>query len=313
MSPKTIAVIGALDADLIMVTIRIPDRGESVCANHCQEALRGKGANSVIATYRTCHQRPLKMIRAVGDDRYGESICFVMVEDQTRENRCLFMPSSTATWREEDFIDAQQLGGGTRPDLVLAQMEIHKEVVETMLMASGKAGIDFCLKAAPAIPISKRLYRHLTHLLVNESEAAIMSGRERDEVNLETWPTIAQEFLSRGIRNVVITLGAKGAFYANAEGSGHCPAFDVQVEDTTGAGDAFAGAYASDYMRQKTTGGWDNRSAVVGANKVATITFTSLGVQEGIPWSDNIDNFDAPVKRLEFIRSKLPAGLGGGA
>jgi hypothetical protein len=77
--------------------------------------------------------------------------------------------------------------------------------------------------------------------------------------------------------------------------------------------DAFAGAYASDYMRQKTTGGWDNRSAVVGANKVATITFTSLGVQEGIPWSDNIDNFDAPVKRLEFIRSKLPTSLGGGA
>jgi ribokinase len=292
MSPKTIAVIGALDADLIMVTSRIPDRGESVCANHCQEALGGKGANSVIATYRTCHQRPrsagetlpddplivateqltvggeddvqVKMIRAVGDDRYGErfiaelnkngvnasgittvpntssSICFVMVEDQTRENRYLFMPGSTATWREEDFVDAQQLGGGTRPDLVLAQMEIHKEVVETMLMASGKAGIDFCLKAAPAIPISKRLYRHLTHFLVNESEAAIMSGRERDEVNLETWPTIAQEFLSCGLRNVVITLGAKGAFYANAEGSGHCPAFDVQVEDTTGAGYVFS-------------------------------------------------------------------------
>lgn len=63
-----------------------------------------------------------------------------------------------------------------------------------------------------------------------------MSGRDRDEVNEETWPVIAQEFLNRGVQNVVITLGAKGAFYANAMESGHCPAFNVKVADTTGAG-----------------------------------------------------------------------------
>lgn len=117
-----------------------------------------------------------------------------------------------------------------------AQMEINKEVVETMIETAGKAGIEFCLNAAPATPIGKRFYRHLTHLLLNESEAAMMSGRDRGEVNEETWPIIAQEFLNRGAKNVVITLGAKGAFYANTTGTDHCPAFDVKVEDTTGAG-----------------------------------------------------------------------------
>lgn len=307
MAPQTIAVIGGLDADLIMIASRIPDRGESVLANEYVEALGGKGANSAIATYRTCHQKSLenkrttentvpekptdsdhiatatneqpppaleqfaidcssedniqvKMIGAVGNDRYGEkfivelnkngvdasgivtvpntrsSICFVLVEDLTRENRCLFTLGATATWKKEDFNSAEQLGGGIRPDLVVAQMEIDKEVVETMIETAGKAGIEFCLNAAPATPIGKLFYRHLTHLLVNESEAAIMSGRDRDEVNAETWPIIAQEFLNRGVKNVVITLGAKGAFYANATGSDHCPAFDVKVEDTTGAG-----------------------------------------------------------------------------
>jgi ribokinase len=202
----------------------------------------------------------VKMIGAVGDDRYGEkfivelnrngvdasgivtvpntrsSICFVMLEHLTRENRCLFTLGATATWKKEDFINAEQLGGGIRPDLVVAQMEIDKEVVETMIETAGKAGIEFCLNAAPATPIGKRFYQHLTHLLVNESEAAIMTGRDRDEVNEETWPIIAQEFLNRGVKNVVITLGAKGAFYANATGSDHCPSFDVKVEDTTGAG-----------------------------------------------------------------------------
>lgn len=278
MAPQTIAVVGGLDVDLIMMTNRIPDRGESVLANEYIEALGGKGANSAIATYRTCHRRPVqaegaieglsltddaievKMIGAVGDDWYGgkfiaeftkngvdtssivtvpdtrSSVCFVMVEHSTRENRCLFTLGPTATWKKEHFSNVEQLGGGARPDLVVAQMEITKDVVEVMIETAGKAGIDFCLNAAPATPIGKGFYRHLTHLLVNESEAAIMSGRDRDEVNEDSWPTIAQEFLNRGVRNVVITLGAKGAFYANADGSAHCPAYEVAVKDTTGAG-----------------------------------------------------------------------------
>lgn len=296
MTPKTIAIIGGLDADLIMIANRIPDRGESVLANEYLEALGGKGANSAIATHRACHKKPsqhegepeirglseptnvdkhlqkagthdesedniqVKMIGAVGDDRYGErfivelnkngvdasgiavvpdtrtSVCFVMVENQTRENRCLFTLGATASWKTEDFLKPEDLGNGMRPDLVVAQMEIAKDIVETMIETAGKAGIDFCLNAAPATPIIKQAYRYLTHLLVNESEAAIMSGRDREEVNEDTWGVIAQEFLSRGVQNVVITLGAKGAFYATKTESGLCPAYDVKVVDTTGAG-----------------------------------------------------------------------------
>ncbi|CAF3523416.1 unnamed protein product [Fusarium graminearum] len=105
---------------------------------------------------------------------------------------------------------------------------------------------------------------------MNESETAIMSGRRRDDL------TIAQEFLNLGVANVVISLGAKGAFYTNAQGYGHCPAYDVKVEDTTGAG-----------------------STVIRANKAAAITIQSLGAQNGIPWSDEIERFDAPRKGPE--------------
>ncbi|QPC77987.1 hypothetical protein HYE68_008739 [Fusarium pseudograminearum] len=352
-----------------MIASRIPDRGESVRGSHYEEALGGKGANSAIATFRTCHKMlsqkqkslgskvtsvnvetehlagqpsvvatekerntepdegniQVKMIGAVGDDRYGEkfivelnkngvdtsgvvtvpdartSVCFVMVEERTRANRCLFTLGATAAWKREDFLKAEQLGGGIRPDLVVAQMEIDKHVVETMLTTAGNAGIDFCLNAAPTSTIDGCLYRHVTHLLMNESEAAIMSGRHRDDVNQDTWLTIAQEFLNQGVANVVITLGAKGAFYANAQGYGHCPAYDAKVEDTTSAGDTFTGAYASDYLRQKQKGTWDLRSTVVRANKASAITIQSLGAQNGIPWSDEIDRFDAPEKALNDV------------
>lgn len=200
------------------------------------------------------------MVGAVGDDKYGErfyaelnknsvdsngvitvpntqsSICFVMVENYTRENRYLFTLGATATWKKENFLKAEDLGHGMQLDLCVAQMEIHREVVEQMIETAGIAGIDFWLNAAPAYPITNRTYRHITHLLVNESEAAIMSGRDLDEVNRDTWPTICQEFLKRGVKNVVITLGVKGAYYANTSERDYCPAYEVDVVDTTGAG-----------------------------------------------------------------------------
>lgn len=58
MAPRIISIIGGLNADLIMVTNRTPEGGESLRADSYHEALGGKGANSAIATYRTCHKRP---------------------------------------------------------------------------------------------------------------------------------------------------------------------------------------------------------------------------------------------------------------
>lgn len=130
----------------------------------------------------------------------------------------------------------ENLAHGPRPDLVIAQMEIRKEVVQQMIETVGKAGIDFLLNAAPADPITIRSYRYITHLLVNESEAAILSGRDLEEVNQDTWPEIAQEFLDLNVKNVVITLGAKGAYYATTTESDHVPGYKVNVIDSTGAG-----------------------------------------------------------------------------
>jgi ribokinase len=299
MAPRIISIIGALNTDLIMVTNRVPEGGESLLANDYHEALGGKGANSAIATYRTCHKRPpeskapaepadeptvpttnedfystseqpvsedddddihVRMVGAVGDDKYAElfytelkkngvdtsglvtipgkrsSVCFVIVERYTGENRCLFTIGAMEAWKEEHFMRVEDLAHGLRPDLVIAQMEIRKEVVQQMIETAGKAGIDFLLNAAPADPITIRTYRYITHLLVNESEAAIMSGRDLNEVNQDTWPKIAQEFLDHGVKNVVITLGEKGAYYATATDHGHVPAYKVKVVDSTGAG-----------------------------------------------------------------------------
>lgn len=117
------------------------------------------------------------------------SFCFVS------ENRCLFTLGAIATWKKEHFAHREDLGQDVRPDLVVAQMEIYRELIETMNETAGKAGVDFCLNVAPATPVSKHAYRYITHLLIKEAEAVIMSGRELDEVHEESWPTTGREFL----------------------------------------------------------------------------------------------------------------------
>lgn len=74
-----------------------------------------------------------------------------------------------------------------------------------MIETAGKAGVDFIPNAAPASPVMKRTYRWITHLLVNESEAAGMSVCDSKEVTKDTWGHICQEFLGRKVKNVVFT------------------------------------------------------------------------------------------------------------
>ncbi|KIW28628.1 ribokinase, variant [Cladophialophora immunda] len=336
MAPRLISVIGCLHVDRIMITDRMPDRGESYRARQYHEALGGKGANSAIAAYRSCHARPPEgkltsfderidysneneievcMVGAVGDDKYAQmfedvlqengvdvsrlqkvdgmtGVSFVLVEVASGENRCTFANNANDALTVDYFTDLDSLANGRPPDLVIAQMEIDRTVVEKIMDTAGAAGIELLLNAAPANYILSNFYPLITHLLVNETEAATMSGREVEEVNEETWQEIAEYFLGKGVKNVVLTLGARGAFFGRADEFGHVPAFNVNVLDCTGAGDTFTGAYATDYLRQKQMGQWDIREAVIRACKAAALTITRIGAQEGIPWMDEIDNFE---------------------
>ncbi|EXJ67126.1 uncharacterized protein A1O5_09773 [Cladophialophora psammophila CBS 110553] len=355
MAPQLISVIGCLHVDCIMMTDRIPDRGESYKARQYHEGLGGKGANAAIASYRSCHAQPPEgrlaslddridssnedeievcMIGAVGNDKYAQLFedalqengidvsglqkvdgmtgkSFVQVEIASGENRCTFANNANDALTAEYFTKLESLANGRQPDLVIAQMEIDRAVVEQIIATAGEAGIEVLINAAPANHILSRYYRHITHLLVNETEAATMSGREIEEVNEETWQEIAEDFLEKGVKNVVLTLGAQGAFYGTADEFGHVPAFDVNVVDCTGAGrvsmDTFTGAYATDYLRQKQRGQWDIREAVVRACKAAALTITRIGAQEGIPWMDAIDDFQENESPQVAVEAASPS------
>jgi ribokinase len=172
------------------------------------------------------------------DENTGMMFVMVQQTEDSVDNRLISTIGANATLKPESFAteDTLHVVKGTQPDLIVTQLELELATIERILETSGKAGIKVLLNAAPAITILSELYRYVTHLIVNETEAAILSGREVNEVCKETWKEIAQEFLQEGIENVVITLGADGAFYANSDDFGHIPAFKIDPVDPTGAG-----------------------------------------------------------------------------
>ena len=136
---------------------------------------------------------------------------------------------------------------------------------------------------------------------MNESEAAILSGRPADAISASSdLDAIASEFVAKGVANVIITLGAQGAYHQTATASRHeqagkrSPAVKAKVVDTTAAGDTFVGAFAVKLARAiHDTGGKEDDTvideAVTFAIKAAGKTVEKAGAQSSIPWLDDLE------------------------
>jgi ribokinase len=165
-------------------------------------------------------------------------VCAVFVEEFTRESRDIGYPGANTKWvpRYQDSVKC--LAGGHTPDLIVCHLETKRETIEKILQIAAKNGVDTLLNPSPVAYLPTTIYKNVTHLVLNEREAAKLSGMYETELeNLDGWENAAKFFLDAGVKNFVITLGAKGAYYATEDSDGLVPAVkDVIVKDSTGAG-----------------------------------------------------------------------------
>jgi ribokinase len=328
---RTISVIGSLNTDLVTTTQRIPTGGETLTATSFSIGCGGKGANQAVACARLSRPGPLQvvprspqplgqdvnvqMIGAVGSDEFGPrlvsglaedgidvsrirvvegqttGVAVILVEEQTGENRILLSPGANHSLHAGDF-DMEGSLGVERPDLIILQLEIPLPTVITIIETARKGDIAVLLNPAPAMELPAELFRYLDHLIVNESEAAIISRREvsHAEQGSVDWGLVADEFLTRGVKNVVITLGKKGAYASKNLGGAIMIEAEkgVKVVDTTAAGDTFVGAYAVEVVRNRGSE-WDLAKAVRRACKAASRTVEKEGAQIAIPWANEVE------------------------
>jgi len=256
----------------------------------------------------------VKMIGAVGDDEFGPKlieglrndgvntdgirvvhgektgVAVIIVEEDTGENRIMLSPGANHTLKPEDFMTKESLGTPL-PDLIILQLEIPLPTVLQILKTAKEAGVEVLLNPAPAVKLPDEVYEQITHLIVNESEAAILAGEEVKNLEAVGWGPVMKDFIHKGAKNTVVTLGAKGAVYmSSAEKVGQFVKAEPveKVVDTTAAGDTFVGAYAVSMVRKGRKGDVSEED-IRSACKAAGRTVETKGAQSAIPWADEVE------------------------
>lgn len=317
MAKPTITVIGSLNTDLTTLTTRLPSAGETLLSRSFSTNSGGKGANQAVACARL--SRPnitspvditVRMVGAVGDDTFGQDllndlrsnsiettdvvvregersgVAVIIVEESTGENRILMSPNANFSLKPSGF---ERLSDPV-PDLLVLQLEIALDTTLQILRAVKEKGVEVLLNPAPAQKLPEEAWSAVTHLIVNESEAAIITGYPAEQSPWLQFGEHTKRILALGVRHTVITLGAQGVIYLDPKLQVllHYSAKDVNVVDTTAAGDTFVGAYAVAVVRHKEK----VPLAVNWANEAASKTVERRGAQMAIPWGEEVEAFE---------------------
>ena len=301
-----IVVVGSANTDLQFMSDAVPRGGETIFGTGFDMGFGGKGANQAVAA-SLCGAH-VGMVAAVGGDLLGAETlrnfksrgvdtsgvrvidaaatgaALILVEPDG-ENRIIVVKGANDLLRPADVdAAASQLAAA---DMILLQFEIPLETIYHTIRFAKAHNVRCMLNPAPALAANLAELGAADYLIVNETEAEVLSGRPaRSPEQLEE---CVRQLLGSGFRRVVLTLGAKGALLASASERVHLPPFPVHAVDTTGAGDAFIGSLAT-FLGE----GLPEQEAVGRANLYAALSATRVGTQKSFV---RRDQFEAELAR----------------
>ncbi|MCX5090392.1 ribokinase [Streptomyces sp. NBC_00365] len=284
-------VVGSANADLVIGVERRPAAGETVLGSDLVVHPGGKGANQAVAAARLGAQTAL--LARVGDDAHGRLLLdsqraagvdtagvlvggaptgvALITVDPSGDNSIVVSPGANGRLTPEDVRSAGNLLAASR--VVSAQLEIPLETV-VEVVRNLAPGSRFVLNPSPPRALPAEVLAACDPLIVNEHEARVIVGTDLGD-SPEDW---ASALLALGPRSVVITLGARGALVASAEGAVRVPSVKVETVDTTGAGDAFTAALAWRLGLDEPLA-----EAAAYAARVGAAAVTRAGAQESFP------------------------------
>ncbi len=258
-----VAVLGIFVADLAFRAPRLPVMGETILGQGFKDGPGGKGSNQAIAAARAGGDA--RMITRIGRDTFGDMAqkawaadgidTSAVVIDETLPTGAAFIFVSTETGNNAIIVESGAAANLSPADVAAAERTIvtskvlmtqFEQPVPTAiagLKLARRHGVTTILNPAPAVTVTDEIYGLCDYVTPNETEAATLTGLK---VETEADALLAaKDFVRRGARNALITLGEKGALLHGAVGTFMVPAFKIpKVVDTTGAGDAFNGGFA---------------------------------------------------------------------
>jgi ribokinase len=291
-----IVVIGSSNTDMVVKSSKLPSPGETVIGETFLMNPGGKGANQAVAAARLGGQ--VVMSARIGNDVFGKQAIsqfekenietqFIIVDDElpsgvalinvdaNGENCIAVAPGSNSRLSPEDLVKLLENISGS--DIALFQLEIPVPTAEFAIRKCFDKKIRVILNPAPACPLPDDLFPCLYLITPNETEAGLLTGIQVTDVHSAA--QAAMQLRTKGVMNVIITLGAKGAFLLTDTFSGMIASPQVTAVDTTAAGDCFNGALAVALAEEMSL-----EQAVAFACKAAALCVTKLGAQSSMPY-----------------------------
>ncbi|MEX2684164.1 MAG: ribokinase [Candidatus Sigynarchaeota archaeon] len=301
-SRPSICVMGSFIVDLMMRAPRLPLPGETIKGRVFKIGPGGKGSNQAVAARRAGAETTI--ITKIGKDQFT-SLAIESFKKEGLATDLVFMDENAATGAALIMVDEKSgqnsivvtlgacgnLTAGeidkarekiARAGVFLTQLETNLEVVEHAISIAHASGVPVILNPAPADTVPDAILAKVDYLTPNESEASALCGFPIESI--EDMQKAGKMLLAKGVKNVIFTIGKKGAYLYNDQVQRAFPPYDVQVVDTTGAGDAFNGGLAVAIAEKKPL-----EQAIQFANAVASLKVTRVGTAPGMPTRDEID------------------------
>jgi ribokinase len=256
LTAPRIAVVGSYATGLTMRVHRLPSRGETLLATGYRADFGGKGSNQAVACARL--GATVSFVAKIGRDTFGDMAVQLYREEAINPESVIQIPDAP-TGLGFIIVDAEgnncitidpgannlltpsevyeRLNRLPPEAVVLTQLEIPVDAAGAAMAWGRETGALTILNPAPVRRLPPSVLQLVDILTPNQTEAKVLTGRSpNDAVSPEA---ICGELIGNGVKQVVMTLGEKGALIVTATASLHIPAIKVPVEDTTGAGDSF--------------------------------------------------------------------------
>ncbi|MCI8852137.1 MAG: LacI family DNA-binding transcriptional regulator [Lachnospiraceae bacterium] len=305
-----IIVLGSMNMDVILHVPHLPQSGETLMTSKLTALPGGKGANQALAVSRLGGNS--YMIGCLGNDRYGRQISEELSSahvDTAGVTLTADLPTGTAYIHVCPDGDSTILVHSGANALVgknyvrhhsvllrsakycLIQMEIPFEGVQQALYYCKKYHVDAILKPSPVCPLPDELLDGLFMLIPNENEAAFLCpGKNTPQEQ-------AQYLISKGVQNVIITLGSSGCLWSCSGLIRNFSAHPYPCVDSTGASDIFISCLAVMLSERNSI-----EHSIIAASWAASYSVSRMGVQNSIPSRDLLD---------EMIAKEIPPeGMG---
>lgn len=304
-SRPSIVVLGGINMDLVTVSPRFPEAGETVVGDRFLTYPGGKGANQAVAAARM--GASAVMVGRVGNDIFGPQlidalaasgvdVSGVAVEagatsglavinvDATSQNRIIQVLGANDTCGEAEAEQVMRALDGA--STLLLQLEVSVDLSLKVARQAAALGKRVILDPGPVRPLPpetyEKFYACCRIITPNETEAQALVGFPVTDV--PSAAKAASTLVEWGVDIAIIKLGAQGAYYATRERGGHMPAISVKAVDSVAAGDAFNGALAA-----ALAGGDDLDRAMRVATAAGALAVTKFGAQDSMPARQEVE------------------------